>query len=138
MGGDFHCNLEPMIDTRNYENPYSRPRTRAKINSVMAHFDLVDVFRSLYPEKKAFSWRKFKSVKQGRLDYFLISQSMTGEVNKASITPGYRSYHSIVNLSLKKIFNNKDFFLYRHLLLIFLKIRKRNINCIIVFHNMVV
>ena len=108
MGGDFNCVLEPCKDTRNYANPNSRPRTREKIKNMMAHFDLIDIFRSLFPDKKEFSWRRFRTSKQGRLDYFLVSHSLSSDVKNASINPGYRSDHSIVNLSLKKIEFKRD------------------------------
>ena len=42
---------------------------------------LIDIFRKLYPDKKVYSWRKFNSNKRGRLDYFLISQDLLGEIN---------------------------------------------------------
>ena len=55
--------------------------------------------------KKTYSWKKIRSVKQGRLDYFLISQDLIGEIKQSSINPGYRSDHSLVTIAIKK----KDF-----------------------------
>ena len=53
MGGDWNCILNPNLDARNYTNANNlRPRTRTKISDLMSDFDLVDVFRKMYPEKK--------------------------------------------------------------------------------------
>ena len=54
-------------------------------------------------KKKQYTWRKFNSIKQSRLDYFLISESLLSEVNNANIDAGYRSDHSIANIGLKKV-----------------------------------
>ena len=102
MGGDWNCLLNPTLDARNYSNNNLRPRTRATLLSRMSDLNLVDVFRKLYPEKKAYSWRKFNSTKQGRLDYFLISQDLVSDIKRSSISPGYRTDHSLVTISLRK------------------------------------
>ena len=102
IGGDWNCFLNPTIDSRNYASNPSRPRTRAKILNCMSDFNLVDVFRNLYPDKRTYSWRKFKSIKQSRLDYFLISEDLLGEIRSSTISSGYRSDHSLVTVTLKK------------------------------------
>ena len=102
MGGDFNCVQDMIKDTRNYVTENLRPQTRLKIKEMMADNDLIDIFRELYPDKKAFSWRKFNSTKQGRLDYFLISTELSSDVKECTIKPGYRSDHSLITLSLKK------------------------------------
>ena len=101
-GGDWNCLLNPAIDSRNYTGNPLRPRSRTKISSCMCDLDLVDVFRKLYPDKRAYSWRRFNSTKQGRLDYFLISNNLMGEIRSSSISPGYRSDHSLVTIKIKK------------------------------------
>ena len=102
LGGDWNCLLDMNIDSQNYtsiNNP--RPRTRTKIIDSMNDLDLIDIFRKFYPDKKAYSWKKFNSNKRGRLDYFLISQDLLGEIKNSSITPGYRSDHSLVSMSVR-------------------------------------
>lgn len=102
VGGDWNCILDINLDARNYVNTNPRPRTRTKIKDFMSENCLIDIFRELYPNKKAFSWRRFNSNKQGRLDYFLISEDLFGIVKDCKIYPGYRSDHSIVTLELSK------------------------------------
>ena len=67
----------------------------------MLKYDLIASWRELYPENKKYTWRPFKSFVQGRLDYFLLSQELNVQVNKANISPGYCSDHALVSLELK-------------------------------------
>ena len=62
---------------------------------------MLDVWRELYPEKRRYSWRKFNTTKQGRLDYFLISDEDMSEINCALVESIYRSDHSAVLLSFE-------------------------------------
>lgn len=66
----------------------------------MDQFNLLDVWRELHPDERTFTWRKFNGKKQGRLDYFLISASLMPFVQKASITPGFCSDHSAIELEI--------------------------------------
>ena len=67
----------------------------------MYKYELIDVWREVYPEKRGYTWRKFNTVQQGRLDYFLISEELMLDVNRVKINPSYRSDHSLVFLELK-------------------------------------
>lgn len=62
---------------------------------------LIDYFRILYPDKKAFTWSRKTLFKQGRLDYILISENLTNIVETASIKSRYRSDHSVIVYELK-------------------------------------
>ena len=48
----------------------------------------------------AYSWRRFNTIQQSRLDYFIISDSLTIKIIDVNIQPGYRSDHSIVTITL--------------------------------------
>ena len=99
IGGDWNCILDMRIDSRNYaNNNNNRPRTLRRIKELMSEYNLIDIFRELYPNKKSYTWRRFNTAKQGRLDYFLISDETFGTVKKCTINPGYRSDHSMVTL----------------------------------------
>ena len=98
--GDWNTILDPTIDTRNYRNNNPKPRSRQIIHTKMENLDLVDIFRKVYPSKRAYSWRKFNTIQQGRLDYILLSDSLIEKVGNVDIIPGYRSDHSIVTVSL--------------------------------------
>lgn len=67
----------------------------------MDDLQLLDYYRVLHPDKKAYTWRKKNPLKQGRLDYFLIANSLSNLVENCIIKSGYRSDHSIVLLEIK-------------------------------------
>ena len=99
-GGDWNIILNPTIDARNYRSFNPKPRSRNIIKDKMNNFDLVDIYRKVFPEKRAYSWRKFNTIQQSRLDYILISDSLIDNVRNVDIVPGYRSDHSIVSVTL--------------------------------------
>ena len=102
IGGDWNVVLDTKLDARNYKQTTNRPRSRKKIQDLMMDYDLIDIFRHIFPSRRNYTWRQFNSVKQGRLDYFLVSDSLLSEVAGTNIGVSYRSDHSIVELSLKK------------------------------------
>ena len=59
------------------------------------------LFQLLNREKKIYTWRKKTPLKQSRLDYILISESLSNVVEKFTIKPSYRSDHSAVIWKLK-------------------------------------
>ena len=101
IGGDFNVLLNPDMDARNYRSLNLRPRSRQVIKDKIENLDLTDIYRNVYPDRKIYTWRRFNSLQQGRLDYLLISDNMIDKVVNVDILPGYRSDHSIVNVSLK-------------------------------------
>ena len=62
------------------------------------NYKLYDPFREAYPSLKRYTWRKGSPLKQGRLDFFLLSEAMRPPVNKSSIEGSYRSDHSMITL----------------------------------------
>ena len=98
--GDLNLALNPNIDTYNYLH-VNNPNARDKIFEIMEDLQLVDYYRILHPEKRVYTWRKKTPLKQGRLDYILISQGLSNIVENFSIKPGYRSDHSAVVMELK-------------------------------------
>ena len=101
IGGDWNCVLNMNTDARNYTSTVNRPRTRAHIKSMMNELELVDIWREYHPDKRAYTWRRFNSIKQSRLDYFLISESLQMDIEDCTIGMGYRSDHSLVNISIR-------------------------------------
>ena len=98
--GDFNLTLNPSQDTYNYCS-INNPKARSKVLEIMEDLHLIDYYRVLNPDRKAYTWRKKNPLKQGRLDFFLISDSLSNLVENCTIKPGYRSDHSIILLELK-------------------------------------
>ena len=80
----------------------------------MENMGWVDIFREFNPQKKRFSWRKFKDTKRARLDFHLISAQLLPFVQKSDIIPGIDSDHSIVELEIdfSKFKRGTGFFKY--------------------------
>ncbi len=73
-----------------------------KLLGIIEHFDLLDIWRVRNPEAKKYTWiNKTRSgIVQSRIDYFLVSTSISNIVKKVDITPGIRSDHSMLCLLL--------------------------------------
>ena len=97
--GDFNVALDPSIDTLNYHT-VNNPRARAKILEKMSEQGLIDVYRELNPTERKDSWKQWGSHKFGRLDYFLISNSLLPFVQKADILPSCFSDHCPIILDI--------------------------------------
>ena len=100
--GDWNCALDTRLDVRNYSSTQNRPRTRKKIHSIITQYNLFDIYREIYPEKRCYTWRKFNSIKQARLDYFLVSEEVLTLTSDVTTGTAYRSDHSLIMLHLKK------------------------------------
>ena len=102
IGGDFNCVLDLEKDRKNCTTNNNRPRTRRQILNMMANYNLLDIFRMLNPDKNTFTWRKFNSNKQSRLDYFLVSEDLLNDIKEVETKSKYKSDHSPVILSINK------------------------------------
>ena len=102
LGGDWNVVLDMKTDARNYKSVSNHPRSRENIRNLIDKLELVDVWRDIHPEKRKYTWRRFNTMKQARLDYFLISEELLGIINGAKIETGYRSDHSLISVDLKK------------------------------------
>ena len=98
--GDFNLVLEPNLDYDNNYKHVNNPTARNKVLEIIQSYSLIDIFREHHPETRRYTWRKVNPIKQARLDFFLISETLLPSVNKSRIEPGYRSDHSIPTLSL--------------------------------------
>ena len=50
-GRDWNVWLNITIDARNYKGFVNRPRARRKILEIVDKYELIDVWREVYPEK---------------------------------------------------------------------------------------
>lgn len=98
--GDFNITLNQTLDTQNYTH-INNPKAKEKLLEIMSDLGLIDYYRILNPDKKAYTWRKKHPFKQGRLDYILISENLSNIVENVSIKSGYRSDHSAVVFEFK-------------------------------------
>ena len=98
--GDFNLTLNPDLDSYNYVN-INNPRSRQTLLKFMDENNLIDIYRHCYPSKVRYTWRRRRPTKQARLDYFIISAGMTDIIRNVDIKPGYRTDHSMLELSFE-------------------------------------
>ena len=97
--GDFNLVLNPENDSLNYKN-INNPRSRNCVLKIISELNMVDIYRKRYPKIRRYTWRKRKPLKQARLDFFLISSSMSDIITKCDIKAGYRSDHSAIEIDI--------------------------------------
>ena len=100
---------QPRIDGWNYKK-INNPLSRNAFLKMLEDLDLVDIWRIRNPDKLSYTWRRKvdnKIVQRGRLDSFLVSNTLTCFVNTCKILPGYRTDHSLINIGLSKVVRTK-------------------------------
>ena len=97
--GDWNLVLDPKTDSLNYVN-VNNPLARDRVLSLCNEFDLTDPWRIQNPEVKRYTWRQHATLKQSRLDFFLISSELCSKLASCDIKPGYRTDHSLVDIYL--------------------------------------
>ena len=115
MCNDFNLVLNPSKDSQNYVN-INNPKSRSKVITMLNERDLVDIYRVHNPDMMQFTWRRRHPIKQARLDYFIISSSMTDIINSISIILSYRSDHSIIeiNINLNEFKHGKGYWKFNN------------------------
>ena len=74
IGGDFNVILDPDLDGSG-----GKPKLKEScknLENLCSSFDLIDIWRIRNPGAKRFSWRQKNPTIQGRLDYWLIANSI--------------------------------------------------------------
>ena len=105
INGDWNLLLNPQIDGLNYKH-VNNPNARNKVLKMITELNLYDAYREGNLEKRIYTWKRRLSpgvFQMGRLDFFLVSESLLHYTREESIIPGFRSDHSATSLSL--IFN---------------------------------
>ena len=115
LGGDWNLVLDQSLDTFGYKAEHNKA-AKIVLKEGMENMGWVDIFREFNPQKKRFSWRKFKDTKRARLDFHLISAQLLPFVQKSDIIPGIDSDHSIVELEIdfSKFKRGTGFFKYNN------------------------
>ena len=99
IGGDFNLVLDIDLDKK---GGLAKTHTKAVkvIKDHMAELDLVDVWRLLNPDGRRYSWRRQKPEIHCRLDFCLVSQSLTCNVTNSGILAVFKTDHSLITIKL--------------------------------------
>jgi exonuclease III len=103
MGGDLNDCLIPKLDKYNAKPDVIDTQYVKAIKVLQAEYDLLDIWRTLNPDVRKYTWRQGKTKKnlrQSRLDYWLISSQFAYTLKQVDIQPGYKSDHSMISLVL--------------------------------------
>ena len=80
------------------------PKTHKNALKILQEFSenlhLNDVWRTLNPETRRYTWRQKQPEIHCRLDFFLVSQALICNITDADISPGYETDHSMISLRL--------------------------------------
>jgi exonuclease III len=102
LGGDMNDYFKPHLDKFNAK-PNTPDSDYIKTWKVICEdSNLCDVWRLLNPNTKRYTWRQGKTInklKQSRLDYWVISTHMLYDLDSVDIKTGYRSDHSLIDIS---------------------------------------
>ncbi len=97
--GDWNMVQDFDLDTDGYIHR-NNPNARHVVLDYKEELELVDPWRGQNPEKRRYTWRSGRPVKQARLDFFLVSPDIHGLLDECKISTGYRTDHSMVTLGL--------------------------------------
>ena len=105
IGGDFNCVQDKSKDTKNIKGNCKKHKHLQKI---MKEFDLIDVWRKHFPDKRQFTWRQVSLGIASRLDYWLINRNLNTFIQSTDIRPSIKSDHNAISLKLKTGSNNNN------------------------------
>ena len=99
IGGDFNLVLDVAKDkegglAKTHQNSLKT------VQEFSENLYLVDVWRVLNPDVDRFTQRQRQPKVQCRMDFFLVSQSILGNITLVDIVPGYKTDHSMITLNL--------------------------------------
>ena len=98
MGGDFNLVMDVQKDKKG-GNAATHRNSLKEVQNMADLLDVIDVWRTLNPDGKRFTWQRTKREVHCRLDYFL-SSSLTTAITNADILPGYKTDHSLITIHL--------------------------------------
>ena len=99
IAGDWNGSLFPKDKSGGL--PWKETNYRNSIVDLMEELDLVDIYRKLHPNAKAFTYES-KSLKlKSRIDYFLVSNKIAINVKRAEIRPSIAPDHKAIFLSFE-------------------------------------
>ena len=99
IAGDWNCSLLPKDKCGGL--PWKETTYRNSIVDLMEELDLVDIYRKLHPNTKAFTYES-KSLKlKSRIDYFLVSDTIVVNAKRAEIRPSIAPDHKAIFLSFE-------------------------------------
>ena len=99
LAGDFNMVEDPWRDKLGSRSTYATIGIK-ELNQIKTDFNLIDVWRSLYPYKKQFSWSTTDQSLQSRIDRIYVDSNLIPVNPSSKIIPFPWSDHDIVTCNI--------------------------------------
>ena len=99
LGGDFNLVQNIQKDKKGGNNT-THFKSLEEIEKFKENMNLTDIWRDLHPDILRFKWRRNNPEIHCRLDFFLISASLSTDALEADILPGFKTDHSLITWTL--------------------------------------
>lgn len=108
MGGDFNAVSNAVVDRSGHPLPSDRALSSA-FKEILNSFALSDVWRTVNPDMREYTFYSSAHLSYSRIDYMLFSQCLVGNVIDCKIHPIIISDHApLSTLFVPKVINNKN------------------------------
>ena len=96
LGGDFNFIDDPAVDYRGPASNFTVPmQGSAVLDNVCLDFNLVDIFRTRFPDRPSFTCNARQSF--SRLDRFYVSNSVYSSISTINVCPvGFSDHSSLI------------------------------------------
>ena len=101
IAGDLNFVIDPTTDSLNYVGE-NNIRAKQAFLDLTYKFGLIDAWRVTHPGDRQYSWKRRTPLNAGRLDMFFVSDELLNSLTDVEITPGYRTDHNAVTLSIQR------------------------------------
>ena len=98
VGGDYNVVLDPKMDSKDRRT--NNNKAQAKILQFLEEDNFCDVYRLLNPEGRRFTYFKRNPFSAARLDYFLATYSLMGQINEYNVENVSYSDHNLIAISI--------------------------------------
>jgi len=89
LGGDFSPTINSLLD----RSPPRSSNGSPGLCELISRFGLIDIWREKHPHASQFTWTNSSGSLRSRIDFWLISNSLSDYVNKVEILPSPLSNH---------------------------------------------
>ena len=113
IAGDWNLGMDENLDYWGYNTTDSvRPKSRSEVHKNIEHYELLDVYRELYPSGSDKTWklwnkRQSKNDKEARLDYFIVDSGLASYVQLIGVAAPFTSDFDhrpvIMNIDFNKV-----------------------------------
>lgn len=114
LGGDFNIVMNNMLDRY---PPRKAASPSSYLLALIDKFDLVDIWREMYPDIIQYTWSNKDHSRQSRIDYWLISKTLKDNNISTSISNSPLTDHNaiyiFINLSQSTTINNNKSLIWK-------------------------